>query len=210
MNKEIIIRNTQKTDFRVVENLIRDCFFNVYQPGCLEHYVIKNLRESEDYIEELDFVIEKNGQIIGQNIFAKAELILTDGSLYPILTMGPVCIDRAFQNNGYGKMLIEYGLEEAGKLGYKAVCFEGDIRFYKKCGFDYAYKKNISYHDFPKDKLCDFLMLKELQSGALDGISGEYRTPEIYFCAMQNKEDFEEFEKTFPYKEKLKLPSQLF
>lgn len=75
---------------------------------------------------------------------------------------------------------------------------------------DYAYKKNISYHDFPKDKLCDFLMLKELQSGALDGISGEYRTPEIYFCAMQNKEDFEEFEKTFPYKEKLKLPSQLF
>ena len=90
MNKEIIIRNTKKTDFRVVENLIRDCFFNVYQPGCLEHYVIKNLRESEDYIEELDFVIEKNGQIIGQNIFAKAELILTDGYLYPILTMGPL------------------------------------------------------------------------------------------------------------------------
>lgn len=106
MNKEIIIRNTKKTDFRVVENLIRDCFFNVYQPGCLEHYVIKNLRESEDYIEELDFVIEKNGQIIGQNIFAKAELILQMVPYIQSLLWGQFVLTELFKTMAMERCLL--------------------------------------------------------------------------------------------------------
>ena len=93
MNKnDYIIRLERKEEYREVENLIREAFWNVYRPGCLEHYVINQLRSDEAFVPELDFVMEKDGQIIGQNMFMHAEIKADDGRNIPIMTMGPICI----------------------------------------------------------------------------------------------------------------------
>lgn len=201
------IRNEKPEDFRVVENLVRESFWNVYRPGCLEHFVLHELRNDADFIKELDFVMEKDGEIIGQNIFMKAKIMADDGREIPILTMGPICIRNDLKRQGYGKILLDYSLEKATELGFGAVCFEGNINFYGKSGFTFASEKGIRYHGLPEDADSSFFLCKELKKGYLDGITGEYTTPQGYFV---DEEKAEEFDKEFLKKEKLKLPGQIF
>lgn len=207
IKKDYLIRLERKEDYPVVENLIREAFWNVYRPGCLEHYLITRLREHPDFVKELDFVMEKNGKIIGQNVFVKANIKADDGRDIPILTMGPICITPELKRKGYGKALLDYSLENAAKLGFGAVLFEGNIGFYGKSGFDYAHKFGIRYHDLPEDADSSFFLCKELVPGYLDGITGVYQTPQGYYV---DDADVEEFDKDFPHKEKLKLPGQIF
>lgn len=69
MNKNnISFRLERKEDYLAVENLVRESFWNVYRPGCLEHYVLKKLRDCPQFVRELDFVMELDGEIIGQNV----------------------------------------------------------------------------------------------------------------------------------------------
>lgn len=201
------IRNEKPEEFRVVENLVRESFWNVYRPGCLEHFVLHELRNDADFVKELDFVMEKDGEIIGQNIFMKAKIMADDGREIPILTMGPICIKNDLKRQGYGKFLLDYSLEKATELGFGAICFEGNINFYGKSGFTFASEKGIRYHGLPEGADSSFFLCKELKNGYLDGITGEYSTPQGYFV---DEEKAEEFDKEFPKKEKLKLPGQIF
>lgn len=201
------IRNEKPEEFRVVENLVRESFWNVYRPGCLEHFVLHELRNDADFVKELDFVMEKDGEIIGQNIFMKAKIMADDGREIPILTMGPICIKNDLKRQGYGKFLLDYSLEKATELGFGAICFEGNINFYGKSGFTFASEKGIRYHGLPEGADSSFFLCKELKNGYLDGITGEYSTPQGYFV---DEEKAEEFDKKFPKKEKLKLPGQIF
>ncbi len=205
--KKLNIRNEKPEEFRVVENLVRESFWNVYRPGCLEHFVLHELRNDVDFIKELDFVMEKDGEIIGQNIFMKAKIMADDGREIPILTMGPICIKNELKRQGYGKFLLDYSLEKATELGFGAICFEGNINFYGKSGFTFASEKGIRYHGLPEGADSSFFLCKELKKGYLDGITGEYSTPQGYFV---DKAKAEEFDKEFPKKEKLKLPGQIF
>ncbi|MCQ2588768.1 MAG: N-acetyltransferase, partial [Treponema sp.] len=171
-----------------------------------------HLRSNPDFIPELAFVMEADGKIIGQNVFVKAQITKSNGTAFPILTMGPICIANEYKRKGYGKILLDYSLEKAKALGYGAVCFEGNIDFYGKSGFDFASKFGIKYHGLPEGMEADFFLCKELKPGYLDGITGVYATPKLYFVAEENPEDFEKFEREFNLKnplEKLKLPGQL-
>lgn len=206
----IIIRSEKKEDYREVENLVRESFWNVYRPGCYEHYLLGKLRNHPDFVPELDFVMEKDGKIIGQNVFVKAAINADDGRSIPILTMGPICIAPEYKRQGYGKILLDYSIEKAKEYGCKALCFEGNILFYGKSGFDYASKSGIRYHGVPEGEDCSFFLLKELEPGYLSDVTGEYTTPEAYFVAEENPEDFVQYEAGFPKKEKLILPGQLF
>ena len=211
MNKNnITIRLEEKNDYRKVENLVRESFWNVYRPGCLEHYVLHCLRENPDFVPNLDFVMEKDGEIIGQNIFVRTAIKADDGRNIPIMTMGPICITPKLKRQGYGKILLDYSLEKAAELGCGAVCFEGNILFYGESGFGYASDFGIRYHGLPDGEDASFFLCKELKPGYLKGITGEYATPQGYFVCEENPEAFEAFEARFPYKEKLKLPGQLF
>lgn len=135
MNREdIIIRLEKEDDYREVEELVRKSFWNVYRTGCTEHFVLKKLREDSNFISELDFVMEKNGKIIGQNVFVKSHIDLDDGSKLPIMTMGPICIANEYKRLGYGKMLLDCSIEKAKEYGCKALFFEGNIDFYGKSG----------------------------------------------------------------------------
>ena len=207
MDNNLVIRLEEKKDYAKVENLVRESFWNVYRPGCLEHFVLKVMRNYEGFIPELDFVMEKDGELIGQNVFCKAVINADDGREIPILTMGPICITPELKRKGYGKILLDYTLEKAAELGYGAVCFEGNIDFYGKSGYSCASDFGIRYHGLPEGEDASFFLCKELIPGYLNGITGEYSTPEIYFV---DEADAEEFDKNFPPKEKLKLPGQLF
>ena len=201
-----IIRKEIPADHREVENLIRESFWNVYRPGCLEHFVIHELRTDPAFVQELDFVMEMDGRIIGQNMFMRAVIAADDGRKIPIMTMGPICIANDLKRQGYGKLLLDFSLEKAKELGCGALCFEGNIGFYGKSGFGYASDKGIRYHGLPEGADASFFLCKELIPGYLDGITGEYAPPQGYFV---DEAACEEFDRNFPPKEKLKLPGQL-
>lgn len=122
-----LIRPEREEDYREVETLVRESFWNVYQPGCMEHFVLKNLRNDPDFVKELDYVMEKDGKIIGQNIFVRTEIPTDDGRKIPIMTMGPICITPELKRKGYGKKLLDFTLMRAKELGCGALCFEGNI-----------------------------------------------------------------------------------
>ena len=207
IKNDYLIRLERKEDYPVVENLIREAFWNVYRPGCSEHYVIHMLRNDPAFVKQLDFVMEQNGNLIGQNMFMKTVINADDGREIPVLTMGPICITPELKRKGYGKKLLDFSLKKATALGFGAVLFEGNIDFYGKCGFDYSSKFGIRYHDLPEDADSSFFLCKELITGYLDGVTGVYQTPQGYYV---DDADVEEFDKGFPYKEKLKLPGQIF
>ncbi len=202
-----MIRMEKNEDHVEVENLVRESFWNVYRPGCSEHYVIHVLRDDPAFVKELDLVMEKDGKIIGQNMFMKTVIEADDGREIPVLTMGPIGIIPELKRKGYGKAILDYSLEKATKMGFGAVLFEGNIGFYGKSGFDYAGKFGIRYHDLPEDADSSFFLCKELIPGYLDGITGVYQTPKGYYV---DDADVDEFDRKFPHKEKLKLPGQIF
>ena len=206
MNNDYMIRMEKNEDHGEVENLVREAFWNVYRPGCSEHYVIHVLRDDPAFVKELDLVMEKDGKIIGQNMFMKTIIEADDGRKIPVLTMGPIGIIPELKRKGYGKAILDYSLEKATKMGFGAVLFEGNIGFYGKSGFDYAGKFGIRYHDLPEDADSSFFLCKELIPGYLDGITGVYQTPKGYYV---DDADVDEFDRKFPPKEKLKLPGQI-
>ncbi|MBR1421895.1 MAG: N-acetyltransferase [Ruminococcus sp.] len=204
---DCIIRLENNNEHREVENLIRESFWNVYRPGCSEHYVIHVLRDDPMFVKELDLVMERDGKLIGQNMFMRTVIEADDGRVIPVLTMGPICITPELKRKGYGKILLDHSLNMAAELGFGAVLFEGNIEFYGKSGFDYASKFGIRYHDLPDDADASFFLCKELIVGYLNGITGVYQTPKGYYV---DDADVEKFDKEFPQKAKLKLPGQVF
>ena len=204
---DMLIRLEREEEYRDVENLVREAFWNVYRPGCYEHYVIHVLRDDPAFVKELDFVAEKDGRLIGQNMFMRTVILSDDGRKILVLTMGPICITPALKRRGFGKRLLDYSQERAAELGYGAVLFEGNIGFYGHSGFTYARDFGIRYHDLPEGADDSFFLCRELSPGYLAGVTGVYQTPQGYYV---DAADVEEFDKTFPPKEKLRLPGQIF
>ena len=203
------IRNEQPNDYREVENLTREAFWNVYRPGCTEHFVLHKYRNNPDFIPELDFVMEEDGKIIGHIMFSKAELVKDDGSMIPSWTFGPISILPGYKRKGYGLKLLNFALEKAKAMGVAFLCMEGNIEFYKHAGFDLASKLKIHYHAEPKESDVPYFLAQELIPGFLNGIEATYCPPKCYFVADEFPEEFAAYEATFPPKEKKVLPGQL-
>ena len=213
------IRLEQPKDYREVENLTRESFWNVYRPGCTEHYVLNQYRTNPDFIPELDLVMEEGdgehqspGKIIGHVMFSKAELVLDDGRRVPSWTFGPISIHPDYKRKGYGLKLLQYALEKAREMGIGFLCMEGNIEFYRHAGFDLASKQNIHYHAEPKDAEVPYFLAQELIPGWLqdNGIAeATYGPPKGYFVADEHPEAFETYEATFPEKVKAFQEGQL-
>jgi len=200
----IIIRNETKADHRIVEHLTREAFWNVYRPGCLEHYVLHTFRNDPAFVPELNLVMELNGEIIGHVMYVRSAIKADNGQEIPIMTFGPISIAPAYKRQGYGKMLLEYSMEKAREIGAGALAITGNIDFYGKSGFQVSKTRGVRYEDDPD---ADYFLIAELEPGFLNGISGTYKDPAGYFV---DEKDAEAFDATFPPKEKLKLPGQLF
>lgn len=204
--KNYTIRLETPNDYRTVENLTREAFWNVYRPGCLEHYLLHCYRGKEDFIPQLDFVMEKDGEIIGHVMYVRAQIQSDDGRIIPIMTFGPISIAPEYKRKGYGKALLDYSMEKAEAMGAGALCIEGNIDFYGKSGFVVASAKGIHYYAEPRENEVPYFLLKELKPNFLSGITGTYHTPQGYFI---DEKESEKFDAAFPPKIKLKLPGQL-
>ena len=203
------IRLEKLQDWREVEVLTREAFWNVYRPGCQEHFVLKEYRSNPAFIPELDFVMEEDGRIIGHVMFSKAEIILSDGTPFPAWTFGPISIHPDYKRKGYGLKLLKYALEKAKEAGICLLCMEGNIEFYKNAGFDLASKLKIHYYSEPAESPVPYFLAQELVPGYWSGREGTYCPPKGYFVADEKPEAFAEYEATFPVKEKHLLPCQL-
>ena len=207
MQNNIKIRLEKESDYKYVENLVRESFWNVYRPGCIEHFLLHELRKSVNFVKKLDFVMKLNNKIIGQVAFVKSSIKSKDDEDVTILTLGPICIANEYKRKGYGKILLDYSINKACELGYGVIFLEGNIDFYGKSGFNYASTYNIKYHGLSDEDDSSFFLCLELKENFLENIKGEYFTPEAYLI---NEEDAFKFDESFPKKEKLKLPGQLF
>lgn len=202
--QNIIIRNETPGDYRMVENLTREAFWNIYRPGCLEHYVLHTFRRDPAFVPELDLVMERDGKIIGHIMYVHSAIRTDDGREVPIMTFGPISIAPALQRKGYGKLLLDHSMEKARAMGTGALAITGNIDFYGKSGFVVSKTRGIRYEDAPE---ADYFLIAELEPGFLDGITGTYRDPAGYFV---DEAEAEAFDAQFPPKEKQKLPGQLF
>ena len=195
----IIIHRETPADCAAVEHLTREAFWNVYRSGCLEHYVVHVLREDPDFVPELDLVMERDGALIGHVLYIRSKIVADDGREIPMMTFGAISIRPDLQRQGLGKYLLEFSMERVKELGVGALCIEGSIDFYGKPGFVVAGTKGIRYHGEPEQEIVPYVLLKELQPGFLDGITGVYQTPKGYHV---NEAAAEEFDRSFSSKKK--------
>ena len=198
------IRTETPADYRTVENLTREAFWNVYRPGCTEHYVLHRFRGRPDFVPELDLVMEVEGKLVGHVMYVRSAIQTDDGRTVPIMTFGPISIAPEYKRRGYGTILLRCSMEKAKEMGAQALAIMGNIDFYGKSGFVVSKTKGVRYEDDPD---ADYFLIAELEQGFLDGISGTYKDPAGYFV---DEQEAEEFDAAFPPKEKLKLPGQLF
>ena len=205
------VRVESKEDLRVVEELTREAFFNVYLPGCKEHYVLHKFRESDNFIKELSLVLELDGNIIGHVMFAKARVKLQDGSHKEVHTFGPFSIHPNYQKQGYGEFLLNAALNKAKDLGVKVLLACGSVDYYKKFGFTLASSRNVRYaFADANDKVVPYFLIKEFDTSYLNATPCIYQDPDEYFVADKENDAFEKYEQTFPYKEKKKTDTQIF
>lgn len=202
MNGKAHIRLEQPSDYQQVENLTREAFYNVYRPGCVEHYLVHIMRGHADFIPELAFVLELDGRIIGSILYTKATLTGQDGSQKHIATFGPVSIAPAYQRQGYGSRLIHHSLLQAKALGYDAVVIFGNPSHYVGLGFKSCKKYNVCN----EEGRCPAAMLVyALAPQALDGQTWVYRDSPVMAIS---EDEAQRYDDTLPPMEKTHTPSQ--
>lgn len=189
----IKVRNEKESDYRTVEEITRKAFYNLYVPGCVEHYLVHIMRSHEDFIPELDFVIEKDGQVIGNVMYTKAKLTNENNEEKEILTFGPVSILPKYQRMGYGKILLEHSFEKAKELGYDTIVIFGNPGNYVSRGFKSCKKYNVYLENgrFPSA-----MLVKELNKDVLSGQKWIYKDSPVMNIKEEDAEKFDmNFEK---------------
>jgi len=204
---KIVIQTETPDDYREVEILTREAFWNVYKPGCDEHCVLHCFRERDNFIKELSLVLKLDDKIIAHIMYAVTQIRCDDGTVLPIAVFGPVSVLPRFQRQGYGSKLIAYSLQKAKMLGYGAIAITGNPDYYSRFGFISGPEMGIYYEGIPRTEPTPFFMVKELKDGYLQGISGTYSDPDGYSVSS---ECVSVFDAQFEPKEKLKLPGQIF
>lgn len=202
MESKIVIRNERKQDWTTVEAITREAFYNLYIPGCVEHYLVHIMREHEDFIPELDFVLERNGDIIGNIMYTRAKLTDESGREKEILTFGPVCILPVFQRMGYGKLLMEHSFRKAEELGYDVIVIFGNPGNYVSRGFQSCQKYNVCLEN---GKYPAAMLVKELVPHVLDGHQWIYRDSPVMGI---DEEEARRYDDTLEPMEKKYQPSQ--
>lgn len=198
----IELRNERESDWKTVEDITRRAFYNIYMPGCVEHYLVRVMRGHEDFIPELDFVLELDGEVIGNIMYTRSWLTDETGRRKEILTFGPVCILPEYQRRGYGKLLMEHSFERAERLGYEAVVIFGSPANYVSRGFRSCLKYGVCTAE---GRYPAAMLVKELVPGALGGHSWVYEDSPVLSV---NEEEARFYDDTLEPMERSWRPSQ--
>lgn len=198
----MIIRNETAKDYQTVELITRDAFWNLYIPGCDEHYLVHTMRGHKDFISELDFVAELDGEIVGNVMYVKTKLIDANGNEKEILTFGPLTVRTDYQRRGVGKKLLEHSFKKAIEMGYDTIVIFGNPGNYVSRGFKSCKKFNVCVEGgvFPSA-----MLVKELIPSVFDGTRWYYHGS---LAHEVDTKEAEEFDKGFAFKEKKTLPCQ--
>lgn len=198
----LIIRHEQEKDYRIVETITRNAFWNLNVPGCDEHYLAHVVRKHADFVPELDLVAEWNGQVVGNVMYTKSKLIDETGKEKISLTFGPISVQPEFQRRGISRELLEYSFVKAAELGFDVIVIFGNPGNYAARGFKSCKKYNVCLEQgvFPAA-----MLVKELKPGALDGRRWYYYESPAYHI---DSDKVREFDSLFEPKEKKWMPSQ--
>lgn len=196
------IRNETPADYPAVEDMTRRAFYNLYVPGCAEHYLVHIMRSHQDFIPQLDFVLELDGRIVGSILYTKARLVDEAGTEKEVLTFGPVCVMPEHQRKGYGKLLMEHSFTEAAALGYDVIVIFGSPANYVSRGFQSCKKHNVCVEG---GKYPAAMLVKELKPGALDGRRWFYHDSPVMSV---DEEAARRYDESLEKLEKKHLPSQ--
>jgi predicted N-acetyltransferase YhbS len=201
--RNISIRLEEENDYRDVEYLTREAFWNVYKPGCVEHLIVHKIRKIPAFVKGLCFVACDDYKIVGNIIYSKAKVINDENKESEVLCMGPIAVLPSYQGQGIGSLLTNYSIKIAKQLGHKAIIIFGNENYYHRFGFINAKEygiKTSSGENF------EAFMALELYDGGLNGISGKFYEDEVF---QIDKHELEIFEKEFPHKEKRVTDTQL-
>ena len=201
-----MIRLEQEKDWRQVETLTREAFWNVYRPGCVEHLVLHRLRSASCFVRELDYVLETDGKIVSHIAYAKGMLALDDGGQTEMLLFGPVSVLPDYQGRGYGAKLIRDTLARAAEMGFPAVVITGSPEYYSRFGFESASNYGIFHAGLERGTDAPFFMVKVFDPVRMKALRGMYADPA---CYEVSEEDVEAFDRAFPPKKKEVRPGQL-
>lgn len=201
----ISIRLENQNDFRNVENMTREAFWNVYRPGCVEHFITHKIRNVSGFIQELDFVACDGDIVVGNIIYSKAKVVNENNEEFEVLCMGPLAVLPPYQGKGIGTLLMEHSIKAVRALSFNAIFIFGSPNFYHRFGFKNAKEYNIQTSWGAN---LEAFMALELYVGSLKGISGKYYEDSVFEIDMDN-EELNAFDRQFPYKEKQITDTQL-
>ena len=200
------VRLEKRTDYKEVEFLVREAFWNVYRPGCYEHFIIHNMRHHKTFIPNLDYIIEEDGKIIAQICYSNCSICGDNKKLSDAVTLGPLSVHPDYQRKGYATKLVEYTLELAKNMGIPYVFVVGDETLYSRFGFESASKYDIRFEDSKKDEISPFFMVKVFDEEEINDIEGRYLVSE---CFKVDEDALEEFDNKFTPKKKEKRDNHL-
>lgn len=193
------MRLEQRTDYKEVEHLVRESFWNIYRPGCTDHFIVHNLRHHPSYIKDLGYLIEEDDKIIAYIAYSLGGIYIGGEKIIDALNLGPVCVHPEYQKQGYGKKIIEFTLEKAKQMNFPFVIVIGDENYYCRFGFEFATNYDIHYSGVEKEDESPFFMIKVFDKDKVDAIAGIFTESEVFNI---NEEEFEEFDSKFPPKKK--------
>ncbi len=200
---QLTIRHTELSEYRETEILMREAFWNQYSPGCSEHYLVHIMRNHPNFVRELDLVAVADGSIVGNVLYMKSLIKADNGAVHEVLSLGPIAVHPDYQCKGIGKALIDHSRNIARQMGFKAILLCGAPDYYTRQGFLPAETLSIRTAD---NMYFAALHACELYENALSEACGVYHENEIYFV---DDHDVMEFDKSFPYKEKIEgTPTQ--
>ena len=199
------IRLENESDYRAVENLTREAFWDIYRPGCFEHLIMNKIRKTPAFVKELCFVAcDEKGAIVGNIVYSRARVVNDGGVENEVLCLGPVSVLPSYQKKGIGSMLIRHSIEKARGMGFKSIMLFGSPGYYPRFGFVNAKKYGITTSS---GENIDPFMALELYPGALTGINGMYFEDKVFEVDAR---EVDEFDKSFPAREKHKTATQIF
>lgn len=201
---EISIRNEEEKDYKEVENLIREAFWDLYKPGCNEHLIVHKLRKVPAYVKELSFLACDGDLIAGSIVYSRAAIVNNENMKSEVLCLGPISVLPPFQRKGIGTLLMNYSIDKARELGFKAIILFGNPAYYHRFGFKNAGVYRITTS---AGENSDPFMALELFEGALKGTTGKFYEDDVF---MTTDEEVEAFEKEFPKREKHITDTQIW